>query len=68
MFSVWTVGMALDALFLSRRVVAGAPRAPVCWRRLFRVYLAGALSALVGIIGLAALTRLKRTVPATETA
>jgi hypothetical protein len=29
---------------------------------------AGALSALVGIIGLLALARLKRTVPATETA
>lgn len=149
MFSVWTVGMALGALFLSRRVAVGALATagllaatvqgaslalPALWLsfafylvcsfaggaahgvknvmyrslvhtrvpdqlhgRAFAAYnairntaelgafaaggllvavigprgtlaYAGGLSALVGIIGLLALTRLKRTVPVTETA
>lgn len=149
MFSVWTVGMALGALFLSRRVAVGALATvgllaatiqgaslalPALWLsfafylacsfaggaahgvknvmyrslvhvrvpdqlhgRAFAAYnairntaelgafaaggllvavigprgtlaYAGGLSALVGIIGFLALTRLKRTVPVTETA
>ena len=149
MFSVWTVGMALGALLLSRRIAVGALASvgllaatiqgaslalPALWLsfafylvcslaggtahgvknvmyrslvhtrvpdqlhgRAFAAYnairntaelgafaaggllvavigprgtlaYAGALSALVGIIGLLALARLKRTVPATETA